>query len=232
MKQHPIENLPAYALGCLEPAEAEMVGLHLAGCPACCEELNAWEQTADLLIHAVPVAEPPAALDARLMASIRPVRSYPWFERLLQSWPRLVPAAGVAALLLVLISGLINLALLRQVDQGNVPDLAGVQLARFAGTEVMPAASGVLMVAEDAKEGVLLVSAMQPLEAHQQYQLWLIRNGQRTSGGVFSVSAEGEARLLVASEIPLTHYDAFGVTIEPYGGSVGPTGPKVLGGTI
>jgi len=232
MEQHPLENLPAYALGCLEPAEAEMVGLHLAGCSACCEELDAWERTVDQLIHATPVVEPPAALDTRLMASIRPARTYPWFERLLQSWPRLVPAASVAALLLVIVSGLINLALLRQVDDGKLSGLADVQLARFAGTEVMPAASGVLMVADDAKEGVLLVSAMLPLEAHQQYQLWLIRNGERTSGGVFSVNVEGEARLLVASEIPLAHYDAFGVTIEPYGGSAGPTGPKVLGGTI
>ena len=71
---------------------------------------------------------------------------------------------------------------------------------------------------------------MEPLDDAQQYQLWLIRDGERTSGGVFSVSQSGYTAMQVYSREPLASFDAFGITIEPYGGSPGPTGDKVLGG--
>jgi anti-sigma-K factor RskA len=61
---------------------------------------------------------------------------------------------------------------------------------------------------------------------------WLIENGQRTSGGVFSVSQEGYGSLRVSSPQPLSNYSAFGITVEPVGGSPGPTGNKVLGSPL
>jgi anti-sigma-K factor RskA len=62
--------------------------------------------------------------------------------------------------------------------------------------------------------------------------LWLIQDGQRTSGGVFSVSDEGYGSLWISSPEPLATYSAFGITIEPAGGSPGPTGDKVLGSPL
>jgi anti-sigma-K factor RskA len=49
---------------------------------------------------------------------------------------------------------------------------------------------------------------------------------------VFSVDEEGYANLSIKSEMPLSGYDRFGITIEPFGGSLGPTGDKVLGGDL
>jgi anti-sigma-K factor RskA len=60
----------------------------------------------------------------------------------------------------------------------------------------------------------------------------LIRDGQRTNGGVFSVNPDGYASLELYSPLPLIQYQAIGITIEPWGGSPGPTGPKVLGGDL
>jgi anti-sigma-K factor RskA len=99
-------------------------------------------------------------------------------------------------------------------------------------TDAAPGASGTLLMAKDGEWGVLVVQGMPMLDAARQYQLWLIDHGQRTSGGVFSVSTEGAAQIKVISTLPMKSYDAFGITIEPHGGSPGPTGAKVLGGRI
>jgi len=55
-------------------------------------------------------------------------------------------------------------------------------------------------------------------------------DSRRTSGGVYSVNDEGYGSLWVESNQPLFIHPAFGVTVEPAGGSSGATGIKVLGG--
>jgi anti-sigma-K factor RskA len=49
---------------------------------------------------------------------------------------------------------------------------------------------------------------------------------------VFSVDSKGYASIWVYSQAPLIQYQQFGITIEPTGGSLGPTGAKVLGGKL
>ena len=56
------------------------------------------------------------------------------------------------------------------------------------------------------------------LGPEQQYQLWLIQDGQRTSGSVFSVDEDGYRRIKIESPLPLQDYESFGITIEPAGG--------------
>ena len=108
-----------------------------------------------------------------------------------------------------------------------------MQTIALAGTEVAPEAHGLIVVGSDGDEGAVVVEDLPPLDADQQYQLWLIdEDGQRTSGAVFSTDADGYAATMIISPVPLTNYTAFGVTIEPAGGSPGPTGQKVRGGTF
>ena len=142
-----------------------------------------------------------------------------------------MPVTAVSAVALVVFLGAANLVLLQQ---SGAPQklLATVQLVRLQATARMPAASGVILVDPGQDGGVLVVSALEELDRSLQYQLWLIKDGLRTSGGTFSVSAGGTARLPIASTRPLAAFDAFGITIEPYGGSAGPTGDKVLGGKV
>ncbi len=89
-----------------------------------------------------------------------------------------------------------------------------------------------LVISRDGDHGTLVVDGLSALDPAQQYQLWLIRNGKRTSGGVFSVDQQGYGSLWVKSQAPLISYTSFGITIEPAGGSPGPTGKKVLGGDL
>jgi anti-sigma-K factor RskA len=68
------------------------------------------------------------------------------------------------------------------------------------------------------------------LGSDQQYQLWLVLDDERTSGGVFSVDYYGYGAMVIHAPRPLNEYTSFGVTVEPAGGSPAPTGEKVLGG--
>lgn len=228
---HPTELLPALALGCLDADESPQVKAHLAGCSACQAELRTLQETTARLMAAVPPVAPPDAIKSRLLERVRRPQTYPWFARLLDRWPRLVPAAAVAAMMLVVVLGAANLLLLQR-DQTAGNRLERLQLVRLQGTTTMPAASGVLLVDPDRRTGVLVVESLQVLDRSLQYQLWLIKDGRRTSGGTFSVSSRGSARHLVAASQALAGFDAFGVTIEPFGGSAGPTGAKVLGGKM
>jgi anti-sigma-K factor RskA len=71
-----------------------------------------------------------------------------------------------------------------------------------------------------------------PLEAGKEYQLWLIRDGQRTSGAVFSTDENHYGGTRIRAPLSLLEYSAVGITIEPEGGSSQPTGTQVLSGPL
>ena len=229
-----IDLLPAYALNSLDAEEAEMVHQHLASCPQCQGELSAFEAVVDALPLAAPEIEPPAALKGQLMRQIQaaphgktavasqPAPS-PW-QRFTAAWadfwagPRWQPVA-VLVILVALIAGFL---IWRQL---NPPTSQYV----LTPTEAAPGAQGVIEVVGNGREAILSVTGLPELDPARQYQLWLIKDGQRTSGGVFSVEADGSQNITINAPQPLADYAAFGITIEPAGGSPGPTGERVLG---
>lgn len=103
---------------------------------------------------------------------------------------------------------------------------------QFQGTNAAPNATGLLVISLDGMHGTMVVDQLPVLGEAEQYQLWLIQDGERTSGGVFSVDTQGYKSLYIDSPEPLASYSAFGITVEPAGGSPGPTGEKVLGGEL
>lgn len=69
---HPERALAAdYALDLLAAGERVLYEAHLAGCAHCRAETRAYAETAALLAHAAPAAEPPAGLRARILAEAR-----------------------------------------------------------------------------------------------------------------------------------------------------------------
>lgn len=235
-----IELLPAYALGCLDKEEAVQVAGHLAGCAGCRAELLSFQVVAERLALAAPDAEPPAHLKQQILGQLQTPRQEPaaeprrpWRERLATLFRRPAPAWGWASLVLVALLVLSNVWWWQRAGRGGPPAMpGGMQIVALAGTAAAPAAVGTLVISGDGEYGTLVVDGLPPLVPEQQYQLWLIRDGQRTSGGVFSVNAEGYGALWISSPEPLSGYPAFGVTVEPEGGSPGPTGDKVLGGRL
>lgn len=80
--------------------------------------------------------------------------------------------------------------------------------------------------------GILQASDFPPLEPDMTYQLWLIKDGQRTSGGLFTVSDIGSGTLIFTPPDTLDAFDGMGITPEPAGGSSGPTAPPIVTGTL
>ena len=80
---------------------------------------------------------------------------------------------------------------------------------------------------------LILTYYLPQLPPDQAYQLWLVApDGTRDSGGLFRPDANGSAQFLVRAPAPFAKYRAVGVTVEPAGGSPGPTSPRVIGGNL
>lgn len=237
-----LELIPAYALGSLDAEDAAIVSRHLPGCEACQAELAAYTAVVDVMPLATPDSQPSPDLKGRLMDQLgappatgpaaSPAPKPSWGQRLndafqdLLSGPRWRPVAYSAALLLVLVLAIGNIA---QWQQANEADANSWRRVRLTGSEIAPEASGIIYISADGRNGTVIVDQLPQLGPDQQYQLWLIQDGQRTSGAVFSVDDDGYRGLQIESPIPLQEYGAFGITMEPAGGSPAPTGERVLG---
>jgi anti-sigma-K factor RskA len=232
--KHVVDLIPACALDCLDDDEVEVVVAHLVDCPACQAELESYRQVVDELVYAAPEQTPPADLRNRLMDTVQftPAGTQRlWWQTLVDMFRHPVPAwSFVGALALLVVLGI----WLTSTPSAQSPQNTGtMQTVTLVGTKAAPEAQGLIIIGSDGVEGALVVEDLPSLNTDQQYQLWLIdQNGQRTSGVVFSVNSEGYAATMVTSSMPLTSFTAFGITIEPAGGSPGPTGQKVLGGTF
>ena len=225
--RHVIEELAAYALGALDQEETANVSRHLADCAVCQAELQAFQTVVDYLSYAAPAASPSPELKGRLMARIIGDRSttpamISWWERVRRRLQRPTPAwqLGLVSALLVIVMALFLLTGFGGQD--------GFHQIALIATEHAPGAAGILIISGDGEYGSLIVQRLPVLNPDQQYQLWLIDDGQRTSGGVFSVH-HGYAAIEIYAPRPLSSYQAFGITVEPAGGSLGPTGAQVLG---
>jgi anti-sigma-K factor RskA len=140
---------------------------------------------------------------------------------------------GLLVVIVVLALGVTNIRLAQRLDaiEARVPENQ-VHIVRMKGTENAVQSQAYLVTFPGESYGTLVVHDAPPLDPSNQYQIWLIRDGKRTSGGVFSVDQDGYGTLMIDTSEPLDSFQSFGVTIEPAGGSPGPTGKKILGGDL
>jgi anti-sigma-K factor RskA len=233
---HVLDLLPAYALGSLDADEADSVKEHLLSCWICRAESSTFQDVAEQLSFAAPVAEPSPDLKDRLLQRVQSGRHQPrvpaqearrpWLERLLPIW-------GLASLGLIIVLAAFNLSLWQRLNQLEVVTFSGrMRAVPLSSPDAASSATGFVLISADGDNGALIVDGLPPLDADRQYQLWLIRDGQRTSGAVFSTDEKnyGGTRIKVAGS--LLEYSAVDVTIEPTGGSPEPTGALVLGGPL
>ncbi len=237
-ENHVTELLPAYAIGCLDQDEVALVAQHLATCAVCRAEWRAHQAVAAQLALAAPDAAPSPDLKRRLMARVQPSRpavppaEESWRQRLAQRLQPAWPVLGLAALLVIAVLTVSNILLWQQLNAPQ-PTPQALRTIHLVGTDAAPDALATIVVSADGRNGVLAVDGLPSLDAQHQYQLWLINSaGQRTSGAIFSVDEEGYGTATIEAPQPLLTYPAFGVTVEPFGGSPGPTGAKVLGGEV
>ncbi len=243
---HVFDLLPAYALGSLDREESNRVALHLDDCALCQKELRAYQSVVNQLPFAVPERIPPARLKQAILASAeaqgnasrtpaptRPSAELSFLTRVRQHLLGPVPGWSLVAIILALIVLLAgNILLLQRSQRLAAASANEFRIVRMAGTVSAANATGWIVISQDGTAGTLIVQNLPSLDQSHQYQLWLIRDGNRVSGGVFSVDDRGYASVWVYSPRPLIQYQTFGITVEPIGGSPGPTGSKVLGGSL
>lgn len=241
---HVDDLIPAYALDCLDGAEAVAVSEHLKDCSRCRAELRTYQAIAEQMTYSIELVDPPPQVKTQLMDRVRAsISAQPasdagssWLERLRlfffsASLRGLAPAWGAISLILIFILAASNAMLWYQISQLRArSEQTPMQVVSLLGTEIVPQASGLIVISRDGHHGTLVVDDLPALDETRAYQLWLIRDGHRVSGGVFSVSSDGYANQWIEAPEPLTSYSSFGVTVEPARGSPGPTGDKVLGG--
>ncbi|GAB4416844.1 MAG: anti-sigma factor [Anaerolineae bacterium] len=235
---HVLELLPAYALGSLDPAEHIAVSKHAQNCPVCAAELAAYQAVVAELALAVPDALPSADLKRQLLARAQKAPSIPAGQprpNRWQRWPQLsqraVLAWGIASFLLILVLTASNFLLWQRLTRLEAVTRSGGMRA-IPLTGLAPGAAGFVLIGADGQNGAFVVDDLPPLEPNYQYQLWLLQNGYRTSGAVFSVDEYGYGGGRIRAPKNLFEYSGCDVSVEPAGGSSEPTGEKVLAGTL
>jgi anti-sigma-K factor RskA len=210
----------AYALGALEPAEAEVFRRHLVDCVVCRDELAAFRGAVDALPLAAPQHELPSGLRNRVLGAVRaeprsgaaPVtRRRP--RALIDALPRRALAA--AALVVALAIGAAGGAIVASRSSTSVRTVA--------------ASVGRAAVRITGSHGELLVLSLPSPPPGQIYQIWLLRSGAHAPSpthALFSVTHAGTADIGLPGN--LTGYVEVLVTLEPAGGTLVPTTTPVI----
>lgn len=233
---HVLDELPAFVLGILTDEETNHIVEHLAECDTCQAELTRLQQVVEDLPLALSQTTPPARVKEKVMQSVHspqpkivPISPPSFWQRLVSPVRTLAPILGAA---IIVVLAVVNLLLWRQLSLSNQQPGTPMQVIALANTQYAPGAQGTLIMNQPGDYGTLVVDKLAVLDPGHQYQVWLIKDGQRESGGLFSVNPDGYASQEIQAAKPLSQYDSLGITIEPFGGSPAPTGSKVLGGSI
>ena len=192
---------------------------------------------------ALPPKEPRARIRAKLLAQTAPnLSKSSWIERWRAWLPQLLAFSVLTAVLILVI---FNLSLYRITNQmlQTLEEMARENQAYQTTFALLTYPESQIVVIDDGEVygtlvydshgqiAVLNVWGLETLSNEQDYQVWLIEPDQsRISGGVFQ-SSDQAAYVSFVIESPTT-FESFiglGVTIEPSGGSSGPTGPRIFG---
>lgn len=239
------ENIAAYALGALDQEEAVQLEEHLQSCQECQHELADYQSIAVGLLESVPPIAPDPKVKNALAARLPNDGTEPSSPTL---WSKLQSlfqfsfgkAAAVVAVIFLVGLNIISLIQIRDLRAQQVElaqriqaEQSAIALLAYPGTQIISASetrSGSLLINTRSNTAILLTHDLPELPADKTYQIWLIdEQGNRVSGGLFLPQTEQAYNLVeVDRSYPLEDFVALGVTIEPWGGSPGPTGTNVL----
>jgi anti-sigma-K factor RskA len=225
-----LEMLPAYALGCLDEDEAELVSEHIATCTKCNGQFLEYRITADAMAYGAPAVCPPDSLEQKLMQRIQTTAKIPSVSqpatkhrKLKSLWQSLSPAWAFASLALIVSLSVINLLQWHHTQKLHKEIAVELLVLKMKGTQRAPKGDGTFVISQDRKKGVLVASDLPIPNENQQYQLWMKKNGRQVNGGVFSVTPTGYAVVEIQSKESLSNFRSFEITLEPVGGSPTPS---------
>lgn len=209
----------AYALGALEPAEADAFRRHLEECAVCRDEVDALGGVVQALPMAAPQVQPPRRLRRRVLRAARSEpRGAAGATRRRSPVVRMRRPALAALGAAVLAAGAI---------------VAGVELSRGGphSRVIQAQVTGISGSAElrlSDGRGELIVRHLTPPPPGHVYEVWLKAPGANPvpASVLFSVNSGGGADVGLPAE--LHGISDVLVTPEPRGGSPTPTHPPVI----
>ncbi|HET7573864.1 MAG TPA: anti-sigma factor [Solirubrobacterales bacterium] len=220
------DDVAAYALGALPPAEAAELERHLADCERCREQLRWLEPAVDTLPEGVERREPPPALRERLMAEVRADAASQagrarrgettgWISRLRAGELGWKPAAALAAAALALVA-------LAGYEVGGGGDSGPATTTVSAGQ----APGVVATVVSEGDSGTLRLANVEALPQGKVLEAWVERDGRvEAVPALFAPDRTGRASTTIAD---MDGVETVMVTEEPQGGSAAPTGEPIV----
>jgi anti-sigma-K factor RskA len=143
----------------------------------------------------------------------------------------LLAALNVYSILQVRALQLQQAQLVRQIQTSQTV----LAMLSYPNTQNLPISmesgvTGTLLLDTNRNIATLIVSDMPQLMEGQIFQIWLIDpNGNRTSAGIFRPELDQSFTTAhIMSDGNLSDFTGIGVTVEPYGGSDQPTGPRIF----
>lgn len=109
-----------------------------------------------------------------------------------------------------------------------------IDMVLMSGLEVNPDGFGKVIWDAENRQALLQVSNLPPVPTDKDYQLWIIRNNEPVSAGVFAVSDSDDNffKIEEMADADEQSANAFVITLEPKGGVSEPTGDIYLLGDM
>lgn len=224
----------AYSVNALDDEERRMFEAHYPDCDVCRIEVAEFQETIGQMAEAAGVPVPPE-LKARVMAEVSASRQLPVASEnvidLTERRKSFIDRSRVLSLVgAVLIVAGLSLVILRLGGNSPVEDLLA---APDAVTTQLEGGSGSIRVIWSAERDQALVIGddLPAVAADQIYELWLLLPDDRgvTPAGLFRPEAGSVFTLINVADEPGI---GWGVTVEPAGGSLTPTGEIIFQGTV
>ena len=242
MTDHVSDDLELYALGALQPAEADRVTAHLAACAACSAELAEISTVVNALPDMVALREPPTELRGRILSAAAAdatagparaaIRDAGRMARPARRWLGVGALAAAAILLLALdLTSLRELradeSLLAQQAQTLEKISHGGRDWYMVGLDQWKGSGGTLFAPGKPEFSPFVVfHDLRPLAPGAMYAVWLIdADGHWVRGASFT--PDGRVAQIVDLTIAVDAFTQCAVTIEAQGEGKR-TGPLVM----
>jgi anti-sigma-K factor RskA len=220
------DELAAYALGALEPAEVAELERHVADCPECREYLFWLDPAVGLLPASVEQRQPPKRLKRALMAEVNAdIKAAKRAERQRDRtsrglWGSLWRPATAVAAAAVLVAGVIGGYALRGDEEPERTLIEATPVDGGVGARM------VVTLEREGDRGILHVDELPALRMDDVYQAWIQRDGVMEPSTTFVLDRDGGTE--VAVEGDLDGASGVYITREPEGGSEEPTPPVLM----
>jgi hypothetical protein len=232
-ERHPTEDLPAYALGSLDPDEREVIAAHVETCAQCTRDLAQFE---DALYEAAAIGavsvEPPRDLRTRIVLRHRDARvpsRASWDEGLIAFLRRPVPAAVPLALAAFLVLAFSVIGLTRQqADEYSrvLATIADGRVIALAPTGANPDARASVVI--PTRGSPYLIARLPAPPPGKAWEAWVLRPGPSGATAIPAGTAERGDVFTLPLTAQLGSGDGVAVTLEPSTGSPQPTTQPVL----